>query len=111
MAPATDEQYQRAAEAFVDALLDPRKPWLVRWVLYRKTFDKFLPIPSQQQIQDGSLAAAIYQGWDADYIADEWFHDALIGKDRNALVSWFIEEARVRELTSDELSRLLACTD
>jgi hypothetical protein len=111
MPPVTDEEYHHTAEVFVDALLDPRKPWLTRWVLHKKSFYKFLPIPTWAQIEDGTLAGAIYQGWVGDILIDERFHNAVTDKDRATLVRWFAEEARERKLTKDELLRLLAITD
>jgi len=111
MSRVADKEYQHAAEVFVDALLDPRKAWLTRWVLVKKSRYRFLPIPSWEQLEDGSLAASLFQTWNGDILIEEWLHNALTNNDRDTLIRWFIEEAKERELTKDELSRLLACTD
>ena len=109
--PARSEQYQRAAEIFVEALLDPRKIWLQRWVVYKKSFHQFVPIRTWGQIEDGSLAGALYQGTNGDIFIEERFYNALIEKDRDTLVASFKKELQDQELTTDELARFLAITD
>lgn len=104
----TDEDYLQFAERFIDAVLDPRQPWLVQYIL---AFG-FPPVPTWYQIDSGALASKMRQALDAEHWnVDEWLYDALQTGDRKTLIAYFTEEATERKLTTDELSRLLACTD
>jgi hypothetical protein len=47
---------------------------------------------------------------DTSFLAEEWLYAAIAKNDRETLVARFSETAKQRELTKDELSRLLACT-
>jgi hypothetical protein len=103
----SDEQYQEFATRFVDAILDPRQPWLCQYILV----NGFPPVPSWDQIGSGALAVKMREAIDTSFLAEEWLYAAIDKNDRETLVARFSETAKQRELTKDELSRLLACTD
>jgi hypothetical protein len=105
--PATDAEYQHFSEQFVDAVLDPRQPWLVQYILA----NGFPPVPTKWQLSSGVLAVKMHDAIEQGFFVEEWLHAALMKPDRQKLVDWFQETAKERELTADELSRLLACAD
>ena len=103
----TEGEYQAFSEQFIDAILDPRQPWLIQYIL---AFG-FPPIPTAEQIASGALAAMMREAIDASPFTIEWLYEALKNRDRETLIARFKEIANERGLTRDELSRLLACVD
>jgi hypothetical protein len=104
----TEAEYQRFAEEFADAALDPRKPWVAQYIM---VFG-FPPVPTEEDIASGGLAAKIRRAIaNYSFLVEEWIHDGLAKPDRQILVDGFKERAKERQLTKDELSRLLACGD
>jgi hypothetical protein len=105
----TDEEYQRFAEEFVDAVLDPRQPWLPQYIM---VFG-FPAVPTEDHIASGALAAKMRSAIEGSHSfpIDEWIYEGLTKLDRQKLVDGFKEGAKQRELTKEELSRLLACGD
>jgi len=104
----TDEDYQRFADDFVDAALDPRKPWVAQYIM---VFG-FPPVPTEEDIASGGLAAKIRRAIASDsFFVEDWIHNGLTKPDREILVDGFKERAKERQLTRDELSRLLVCGD
>jgi len=104
---ATEQEYREFAERFTDAVLDPRQPWLVQYVFVHG----FPPVPTKEQINSGALAAKMWQAMDADSLIEEWLYNAIEAHDRKTLIAWFAEEAKAKELTKDELCRVLACAN
>ena len=100
----TTEDYQRFAEDFTDAVLDPRQPWLIEYIM---AFG-FPPIPSEEQLSSGALAVKMHVAIEGGFLVDEERYEALMKPDRQKLVDGFRDEAMARKLTLDELSRLLA---
>ncbi len=104
----TDEDYRQFAEEFVDDALDPRKPWVARYIM---VFG-FPPVPTEEDIASGGLAAKIRSAIASDsFLVEEWIYEGLNRPDRQILVDGFKKRAEERQLTKDELSRLLACGD
>jgi hypothetical protein len=87
----SDEEYQRFAEQFVDAVLDPRQPWLVQ---YLKVFG-FPPVPTEEQIASGALAAKMRSAIEgsSSFFVDEWIYEGLTKPDRQLILTatcwWF----------------------
>ena len=104
--PATDAQYQRFAEQFLDSVLDQRRPWLF-WYLWRFGFP---PVPSEKNIESGDLAIKIHEALTNDWMVPEWFGEALLQRNKEQLVPWAKEEAKVRQLTPAQMARLLDST-
>lgn len=103
----SDQEYRNAVEQYVDAILDPRRPWLKEFIL---VFG-FPKIPTQWQIESGALAAKMREAISADYFVDEALFLALEQRDRKALITTFTKIAKARQLTHDELERLLLSVD
>jgi hypothetical protein len=104
--PATDREYQQFAEQFIDAVLDPVRPWLVEYLLKRE----FPPVPSEEDIASGRLAIKIYEAISYDTLAPWWLYEATQQRDRETLVTWAKHEAMNRKLTKDEIRRQLDST-
>jgi len=104
--PTTDEEYQRFAEQFIDAVLDPVRPWLVEYVLMRE----FPPVPNEEHIASGSFAVKVYEAIYFEKMGPWWLYEALDKRDRETLVAWAKREAIKRRLTKDEIKRQIDST-
>ena len=100
------EEYQHFAEEFADLVLDPRQPWLPRYI---QLFG-FPPVPTEAQISTGALAAKMRRAVEgaASVPVRIWVYVGLTKHRRNRLVDGLREEAKRRRLQKDDLSRLLA---
>jgi hypothetical protein len=98
-----DADYQQFAETFIDAVLDPRRRWLVAYLM---TFG-FPSIPSEQDIASGQFAIIMHEAINTDWFVPFWFDEALRERDREKLVPWAKQEAKHRELTNAEMGQLL----
>ena len=90
----------------MDAILDPRQPWLGQYI---QAFG-FPRVPTEDQISSGALAAKMRSAIEgsSSFLIDEWIGEGLTKPNRKQLVDGFKEGAKQRELTKEELSRLLA---
>ncbi len=104
--PATQAEYQQFAEQFIDAVLDPVRPWLVEYLLKRE----FPPVPSEDDIASGRLAIKIHEAISLDKLGPWWLFEALRQGNRKELVPWAKREAMDRRLTKDEMTRQLDST-
>ncbi len=104
--PATDAEYLRFAEQFTDAVLDRQRPWLF-WYVWRFGFP---PVPTEENIERGDLAIKIHEALTSDWIVPEWLGEALLKANKEQLVPWAKEEAKKRQLTPDQMARLLTST-
>ncbi len=104
--PATDAEYQHFSEEFIDAVLDPRRPWLVEYLLVFQ----FPPVLTQQEIASGRLAINMHEAITSDSLVPEWFGDSLRERKKEPLVTWAKQQAKQRELTKDEMAQLLDST-
>jgi len=104
--PATQAEYQQFAEQFIDAVLDPVRPWLVEYLLKRE----FPPVPSEDDIASGRLAIKIHEAISLDTLSPWWLYEAIQQRDRETLVPWAKHEAMDRKLTKDEIRRQLDST-
>lgn len=100
------EEYQQFAEEFADLVLDPRQPWLARYI---QVFG-FPLVPTEEEISTGALAAKMRRAVEgaASVPVRIWVYVGLTKHRRNRLVDGLREEAKRRRLKKDELSRLLA---
>jgi hypothetical protein len=101
--PTTEVLYQQFAEQFIDAVLDPGRPWLVEYVL---TFG-FPPIPTQQDIESGRLAIKMHEAVTSGWFVEAWFGELVLERNKEKLVPWAKQQAKERKLTKDEMARLL----
>jgi hypothetical protein len=100
----TEAEYQRFAEHFVDGILDPKQPWLIWYVIN----DGFAKVPTWEEISSGKFALKMLTLSQREPgLVESWLYDALAKGDRDPLIPWVMEHSR--QLTREEMSRLLAC--
>jgi hypothetical protein len=104
--PATGAEYQQFAEQFIGAVLDPRRPWLIEYLL---RFG-FPAVPSEEDIASGRLAIKIHEAISLEKWGSWWLFEALQERNREKLVPWAKQQARKRKLTTAEITRLLDST-
>ena len=104
--PATQAEYQQFAEHFIDAILDPVRPWLVEYLLKRE----FPPTPSEDDIASGRFAIKVHEAIDLEKLGPLWLYEAIQKRDKETLVPWAKREAMDRKLTKDEIRRQLDST-
>jgi hypothetical protein len=104
--PATQAEYQEFAQQFIDAVLDPVRPWLVECVLKRE----FPPVPNEEHIASGQFAIKVYEAIYFDKLGPWWLYEAIHLREREKLVRWAKREAMDRKLTRDEIKRQLDLT-
>ena len=104
--PTADAEYQHFAEQFIDAVLDPNRPWLIEYLLKRE----FPPVPSEENITSGQFAIKVYEAIYFEKLGPWWLYEAIQQRDREKLVRWAKREAKDRKLTEDEMGRQLDST-
>ena len=104
--PVTQAEYQQFAEQFIDAVLDPVRPWLVEYVLKRE----FPPVPNEEHVASGQFAIKVYEAIYFGKLGPWWLYEAIHLRDRETLVRWAKREATNRKLTRDEIRRQLDST-
>jgi hypothetical protein len=99
-------EYQRFAEQFADCILDPKQPWLSRFV----ATGGFANIPTQEEVASGKFALKMLGSFERETdLFEVSVYEALTKPDRRALAAWILERSIACKLTKDQMSRLLAC--
>jgi hypothetical protein len=102
----SDAEYKRFAEQFADCILDPRQPWLSRFV----ATGGFAHIPTEEEIASGKFALRIMTSFERETaLLEVSVYEALTKPDRRALAAWILERSIACKLTRDQICRLLAC--
>ncbi len=101
----SDSEYQHFAEKFTDMILDPKRSWLIEYLLARG-FDR---VPTWEELKSEDFAFAVRDRLRGDsWLWETSFFEALRSRDREQLVPNFKESAVKGGLTHDHLERLLA---
>jgi hypothetical protein len=101
----TDAEYQRFAEQFADMILDPKRPWLIRYLLVRG----FEIVPTWEELESDEFALSILNKLQEEsWLWEAWFYDALRAGDRGKLVPYFKTLAIDGGLTKEHFQRLQA---
>jgi hypothetical protein len=102
---ASDTECQRFAEQFADMILDPKRPWLIQYLLVKG----FETVPTWDELESDEFALTILNKLqDEPWLWETWFYEALQIRDRGKLVPYFKKLAIDTGLNKDHFERLLA---
>lgn len=103
----SEGEYKRFAEQFADCILDPRKRWLVDFVLN----NGFAYIPTEEEITSGRFAQRVLKSFRQEPwgLIEISVNEALTKPDPRALAAWILKRSIECKLTRDQMSRLLDC--
>jgi hypothetical protein len=101
-------EYQRFAEQFVDLIVDPKRPWLVRYIV-TGGLDR---IPTDEEIDSGDFALRVLKcierlERDGTEIIEASLFEALNAKDRELLVPYTRKWAQEACFSRENLRMLL----
>lgn len=104
----TKAEYQRFAQQFVDLIVDPKRPWLVRYVV-TGGLDR---IPTDEEIDSGDFALRVLNRLrrleqEGTEIIETSLYEALSDGDREFLVPYTRKWAEVAGFSREELRMLL----
>ncbi|MGA2337434.1 MAG: hypothetical protein ABSG08_18845 [Terriglobales bacterium] len=102
-------EYQRFAEQFADRILDPRQRWLIDFVMN----NGFADIPTEEEITSGRFALRVLKSFRQEPwgLMEASVAEAVTKPDRNALAAWILKHTVRCRLTTDQMARLLACSN
>lgn len=104
----SEAQYQRFAEQFVDLVVDPKRPWLVRYIVT----GGLNHIPTDEEIDSGDFALRVLNCLDrlkreGTEIIEAELYEALDAGDREFLVPYTRKWAKEAGFSSQQLRMLL----
>jgi hypothetical protein len=101
----SDAECQHFAEQFADMILDPKRPWLIQYLLVKG----FETVPTWEELESDEFALTLLNKLqDESWLWEAWFYEALQVRDREKLVPYFRKLAVDGGLKKDHFDRLLA---
>jgi hypothetical protein len=104
----SDAEYQRFAEQFVDFILDPKRPWLVRYIVAGGLND----IPTDEEMDSGDFSLRVLNRIDrldkeGTEIIEASLYHALNERDKEFLIPYTRRWAHEAGFSREELKQLL----